>query len=232
MHEQRPHLTKYFTGLLALLLGLVSCLPPPNQAPVIHELICPAEVPASFDSMITCGVTSPGNNKVQFQWSADNGTIRGDQESIAWTAPAVYGTYKIDVKATDISGIETVRQASINVLPFYQSTIDPDPEINLKLTLWGSGTVSEQSLVRPLTTSEISCDAPLSGIKKYQYIWACNGGKLLGTGIKDGTASKIGWVAPGVPGYYTVTVKASDNWGNTILGSVYCQVKNPACCEK
>jgi hypothetical protein len=118
----------------------------------------------------------------------------------------------------------------VNVIPFYLTEIDPDPEISLKLPLFGSGAVSELILVRPLTTSEINCDAPFIDIKKYKYIWSCNGGKIQGTGVKDGTASKIGWVAPGVPGYYTVTVLITDSWGNLYAGSVYFNVVNPSCC--
>jgi hypothetical protein len=194
------------------------------------ELLYPAEVPASFDTVLICRVANPGNDELRFQWSAENGTIRGEGESITWNAPDMPATYKIDVKVNNTSGKETSSKASINVLPFYRTVIDPDPEINLKFPLIGSGAVSELSLVRPLTTSEINCDAPLFDIKKYKYIWSCNGGKIQGTGVKDGTVSKIGWVAPGVPGYYTVTVKITDNWGNLYTGAVYFNVLNPSCC--
>ncbi|MCX6001839.1 MAG: hypothetical protein NTY79_04835 [Chloroflexi bacterium] len=53
---------------------------------------------------------------------------------------------------------------------------------------------------------------------------------MQGNNIKDGSASKIGWISPGVPGFYTVTAKISDNWGNLYVGSVYFNVINPACC--
>jgi hypothetical protein len=181
---------------------------------------------------LICRAADPGNDELRFRWSSENGTIRGEGESITWTAPATYGTYKIEARVINMSGLETANEASMNVLPFYRTVIDPDPEINLKLPLFGGGAVSELSLVRPLTTSEINCAAPFANMKKYKYIWSCNGGKIQGTGVKDGTASKIGWVAPGVPGYYTVTVIITDNWGNITLGSIYCQVKNPACCEQ
>lgn len=231
MYKHTRDLTYFYIGLPVVLLSLLACAPPQNQAPVIHELLYPAEVPASFDTVLICRVADPGNDELRFQWSSENGTIRGEGKSITWNAPAIPATYKIDVKVNNTSGKEISAKASMNVLPFYRTVIDPDPEINLKLPLIGSSAVSELSLVRPLTTSEINCDAPFIGIKKYEYIWSCNGGKIQGTGIKDGTASKIGWVAPGVPGYYTITAKITDNWGNITLASVYCQVKNPACCE-
>ena len=232
MYKQAIDLAHFYIGIPVVLLSLLSCAPPQNQAPVIHELLYTAEVPASFDTVLICRVANPGNDELRFQWSSENGTMRGEGESITWNAPDTPAIYEIAVKVNNTSGKETSSKASMDVLPFYLTVIDPDPEINLKLPLFGSSTVSKLSLVRPLTTSEINCDAPFIDIKKYKYSWSCNGGKLQGTGVKEGTASKIGWVAPGVPGYYTVTVIATDNWGNITLGSVYFHVKNPACCER
>jgi hypothetical protein len=232
MYRKLTHLTKFFAGIFIVLLSLLSCAPPQDQAPVIHELLYQTEVPASFDTVLICRVGDPGNDELRFQWSSENGTIRGEGESITWNAPAMPATYEIDVRVNNTSGKETSSKASMHVLPFYRTQIDPDPEINLKLPLFGSSAVSELSLVRPLTTSEINCEAPVIDIKNYKYAWSCNGGKMQGTGVKDGSASKIGWVAPGVPGYYTVTVIITDNWGNLYIGSVYSNVVNPSCCAK
>jgi hypothetical protein len=230
MYRKLTHLTKFFAGIFIVLLSLLSCVQPQDHAPVVSELLYPAEVPASFDTVLICRVANPGNDELRFQWSSENGTIRGEGESITWNAPDMPATYKIDVKVNNTSGKEISSQASVNVLPFYRTVIDPDPEINLKFPLIGSSTVGEQSLVGPLTTAEISCDAPFSNINNYKYAWSCNGGKIQGTGLKEGIASKIGWVSPGVPGNYTVMVKAIDSWGNITVGAVYFQVKNPACC--
>jgi hypothetical protein len=232
MNKYLAYITKFYVGLPIVVISLLSCAPPQNQPPIINGLLYAAEVPASFDTVLICRVANPGNDKLRFQWSSENGTMRGEGESITWNAPATPETYKIDVKVNNTSGKETSSKASMNVLPFYRTVIDPDPEINLKLPLFGSGTVSELSLVGPLTTSEINCDAPFINIKKYSYIWSCNGGKIVGTGVKDGSASKIGWVSPGVSGYYTVIVKITDNWGNLYIGSVYSNVVNPSCCAK
>jgi hypothetical protein len=232
MYKHITYSIFFYIGLTIVLLSPLSCAPLPNQPPVINELLYRAEVPASFDTVLICQVADPGNDELRFRWSSENGTIRGEGESITWNAPDMPEKYEIDVMVNNTSGKETSSKASISVLPFYRTVIDPDPEINLKLPLFGSGTVSELSLVRPLTTSEINCDAPFIDIKKYKYIWSCNGGKIEGAGVKDGTASKIGWIAPGVPGYYTVTVKITDNWGNLYIGSVYSNVVNPSCCAK
>ncbi|MCX6002607.1 MAG: hypothetical protein NTY79_08815, partial [Chloroflexi bacterium] len=66
--------------------------------------------------------------------------------------------------------------------------------------------------------------------QQYKYQWSCNGGKIQGTGVKDGTASRIGWISPGIPGYYTVFAMITDSVGNTSVGCVYFNVVNPACC--
>jgi hypothetical protein len=193
-------------------------------------LLYAAAVPASFDTALISRAADPGNNKLVFQWSTENGTLRGEGESVTWNAPPVYGTYRINVKVVNVAGLETFRESSIDVVPFYSTQVDPDPEINLRLPVFGSSVVGGQSLVGPLTNAEIYCDAPFSNINSYKYSWSCNGGKIQGTGLKDGTASKIGWYAPGVPGNYTVMVKATDRWGYITVGCVYFQVKNPACC--
>jgi len=230
MCKHKGHMTKLYISLPIVLISLLSCMPAQERAPVIRDLLYPAEVPASFDATLICRAADPVDTKVQLVWSSENGTIRGDGESIIWTAPDVYGTFMIDVKAIDASGQEVINQASMNVVPFYRTQLDPDPEINLKLPVFGSSAVYELSLVGPLTTAEINCDVPFSNINNYKYSWSCNGGKMQGPGIKDGTASRIGWISPGVPGNYTVTVKALNKWGNITLGSVYFQVKNPTCC--
>jgi hypothetical protein len=52
------------------------------------------------------------------------------------------------------------------------------------------------------------------------YKWSTTGGKLQGKGIKEGTASSVGWIAPGGAGDYVVSVTATDNKGNEASGQV------------
>jgi len=222
--------TKFCAGLSVVILSLFSCAPTQDQAPVIREMLYPSEVPAFFDTILICRVADPGNNDLVFTWSSESGTIRGEGDTITWNTPPEYGTYEIDVKAINASGQESLRQAGIDVVPFYRKQVDPDPEINLKLPIIGSGMVGEQSLVGPLTNAEISCDVPLANVTDYKYEWSCNGGRIWGAGLKNGTASRIGWFAPGVPGNYTVTVKVINGWSDIKVGTVYFKVQNPACC--
>lgn len=221
---------KYFLSLLVVVLSMVSCAQLQGQAPAIREMLYPSEVPAFFDTVLMVRTWDSGNENLKYQWSAENGTIRGQGDSITWNSPSEYGIYKIYAKVINSSGQGRTSQCSINVVPFYRTQVDPDPEINLQLPIIGSSMVSEQSLVGPLTSAEIKCEGPSSNIKNYRYEWSCNGGKMQGTGLQDGTASIIGWLSPGVPGNYTVTVKAFDTWGGITIGSVYFLVKNPSCC--
>jgi hypothetical protein len=221
---------KPYIGLFIAITVLLSCAPLKDKVSISRELLCPAEVPPAFDTVLLVRTSETHNDTLRFQWSSENGTLRGEGESITWNAPTEYGSYKIDVKLIDASARETTYKTSISVIPFYRTQIDPDPEINLQLPVFNSGTVGVQSVVGPLTNAEISCDAPFGNIMGYKYEWTVNGGKMLNAGLKGSKASKIGWISPGVPGNYTVTVKAINTWGNITVGSVYFQVKNPACC--
>jgi hypothetical protein len=230
IYKQLAHKTKFCIVFPILMLSLLSCGTSQDRLPVSYELLYPAEVPAAFDTVLLVRTAETDNDRLRFQWSSENGTIRGEGESITWSAPAEYGLYKMDVKVIDASDRENAHQAGINVIPFYRTQADPDPEINLKLPVFSNSVVGEQCLVGPLTNAEISCDAPFSNMAGYKYEWSVNGGKIQAVGLKDGTASKIGWISPGVPGNYTVIVKAVNTWGNITVGSVYFQVKNPNCC--
>ena len=226
----RNNLLIYWLAILFAILPILSCSAFQNQRPVIKDIIYAREVPASFETLLICRTDDGGNNPLRFKWVADNGTIKGDGESITWVAPAIPGTYNVGVKVTDANGTETTDSVNMKVVPFSRTLIDITPDISLQIPIWSNDLIVAQQLVNPLTTAEIECQAPLATLNKYKYTWSCNGGKMEGTGIEDGNASKIGWVPPGVPGCYTVMVTISDDWGNLYAGSVYFNVVNPACC--
>jgi len=108
--------------------------------------------------------------------------------------------------------------------------VDMSPELVLQIPIWGNSTACEVEAVRPATTAVINCVAPLTMINEYKYTWSSNGGKFQGTGVKDGTASQVGWVAPGIPGFYTVMVEIEGSNGNLYAGFAYFNVINPSCC--
>ncbi len=217
--------------ILIVSLGLSGSLSCVYQLADGHELLYPEEIPAAFDALIVAATAENGDKSLNFQWSAENGTIRGEGRSVTWNAPNECGVYNIESRVISESGRERLGRADINVIPFYRTQVDPDPQIDLELALLGNRVAYEQSLVGPLTSAVINCSVPFADIIGYKYEWSCNGGKMQGNGIRDGAASTIGWISPGVPGNYTVSVKAVDRWGNIALGSVFFKVKNPTCCD-
>ena len=226
----RNNLLKYWLAILFAILPILSCSAFQNQRPVIKDIIYAREVPASFETLLICRADDGGSGRLEFEWTADNGTIKGGGESITWVAPDVPGIYKIGVKITDAKGMDNTGSVNIKVVPFNREFIDITPDVSMKIPIWSNDLTSAQQLVNPLTTADIECLAPLATIDKYTYTWSCNGGKMNGTGIEDGSAFKIGWVSPGVPGCYTVMVKVADDFGNLYAGSVYFNVINPSCC--
>ncbi len=229
----RNNLLIYWLAVLFAILPILSCSAFQNQRPVIKGIICAREVPAAFETLLICRTDDGSNNPLRFKWVADNGTIQGHYghgESITWVAPAIPGTYSVGVKVSDAKGNETTDSVNVKVVPFSRTLIDISPDMSLQFPLQCNDLITEQESVNPLTTAAIECDAPLAALNKYKYTWSCNGDGMQNIGMKDVNTSKIDWVAPGIPGCYTVMVTISDDWGNLYAGSVYFNVVNPACC--
>lgn len=210
---------------------LIACAVPADKGLMTLEVFSPPEVPASFEMPLICRANTEDFGSQVFLWSASGGIIRGDGSSVRWQAPELPGEYIIDVKGANTGGMEQCGKIIANVLPFYRTKIDLEPCVNFELPLFGCGSASAVSMVRPLTTAVLKCEMPMPLIKKYRYAWQSNGGKFQGQGVKEGIAREVGWVAPGMAGDYTVTVTATDEWGGIFIGAFYCQVKPPSCCE-
>ena len=229
----RNNLLIYWLAVLFAILPILSCSAFQNQRPVIKGIICAREVPAAFETLLICRTDDGGNNPLRFKWFSENGTIQGHYghgESITWVAPAIPGTYNVGVKVTDTNGTETTGSVNVKVVPFSRKFIDITPDISLQIPIWSNDLITEQQLVNPATTADIEYQAPLAALHKYKYIWSCNGGKMRNIGMQDVNTSKTDWVAPGIPGCYTVMVTISDDWGNLYAGSVYFNVVNTGCC--
>jgi hypothetical protein len=223
---RKPQLS--LAGLLIFAACLCSCVMPGPH--LIQDIICPQQVPASFEAMVVCK-TNGSSNDLSYKWYCDNGTIKGTGNTVIWVAPGITGRYGVGVIVTDKSGNEEKRTINIDVVSFGKKDIDIGANIDLKFPLSGNNVVSEQFCTYPTNTLEISSSIPGNIYSKYSYTWSSNGGKMMGPGIKDGTADKVGWTAPGVAGNYTVKVIATDGSGNLSIGHVYVQVKAPHCCE-
>ncbi|MGA9047832.1 MAG: hypothetical protein WB588_02460 [Dehalococcoidia bacterium] len=229
----RDDLLIHWLAVLFAILPILSCSAFQNQRPVIKDIIYAREVPVSFETLLICTTDDCGNIPLRFKWFSDNGTIKGHYghgESITWVAPAVPGTYNVGVKVTYANGMETTGSVNIKVVAFSRKFIDISPDISLHFPLRCNDLITEQESVNPSTTAAIGCDAPLSAINKYTYTWLCNNNKIMNISVNDMNTSKIDWVVPGIPGYYTIMVTISDDWGNLYAGSVYFNVVNTGCC--
>ena len=230
MYKKRAWLIICLATILVAVFNLSACSTIQGKGKIIKDVIYAREVPASFETLLICKVDETAGSSLRFKWSSDNGTIKGDGRNMIWIAPSVPGTYSIRINVTDGNGWEDENTVNMQVVPFGSSLTDVSPEIAFEVPVWGNGSTSEAQLMPPMMTAEIEYKAPLELIKKYKYTWSCNGGKMQGTGIKEGNASKIGWVSPGGSGQYTVAATISDSWGNVFIGCVYFNVINPGCC--
>jgi hypothetical protein len=219
------------TGMLLISIGMPACALNNSPQAAVEGVIYPAEVPASFEAMIAYRTVNTGDAPFKYKWSADTGMIKGEGQSVIWVAPDVTGKYSISVKVTDADGKETDNHVTIDVVPFIKNAIDANPDVVLQIP--SAGTVIEglQVCMNPMTTAVIACSESDAATNKYTYAWSCNGGKMMGQGIREGVASKIGWTSPGMAGNYTVKVTAADGAGNISIGHVYVYVKAPHCCE-
>ncbi|MCX6005655.1 MAG: hypothetical protein NTZ34_00105 [Chloroflexi bacterium] len=229
MIRKHTHLTLCFILFVISAFGLPSCTTFPNQDLVIRDIIYAREVPTSFETLLKCAVDEKVDGPLQYKWFSDNGTIKGDGNSIIWAAPSVPGTYSIGVRVTGVKGAEATRTVSVKVVPFKNTIIDINPAISLQVPIWGDDVTGGKLLIVSPAIVEVECQSQLAVFGKNTYKWSCNGGKIQGVGIKDGTASKIGWVSPGTVGRYTVTVTVSDALGNEHAACAYINVTSPGC---
>ncbi|RPJ64145.1 MAG: hypothetical protein EHM12_00505 [Dehalococcoidia bacterium] len=229
MIRKHTLLTICFILFVVSAFGLPSCAQSPNQTPVIRDIIYAREVPTSFETLLKCTVYEKVDGPLQYKWSSDNGTIRGDGNSVTWAAPSVPGTYNIGVRVTGVNGAEATRMVSVKVVPFQNTIIDINPAISLQVPVWGNDVVGGKLLILSPAIVEVECRSPLDVFGKNTYKWSCNGGKIQGDGVKDGTASRIGWMSPGTMGRYTVSVTISDALGNEHAACAYINVTNAGC---
>jgi chitodextrinase len=189
--------------------------PPPNQPPTINSLTAEKEVSTLSESQIVCEAHDADGDVLSYQWSADGGTIKGENSIVAWVAPDTAGNYTITVAVTDGKGGEAIDSITIAVIdkPNHAPIITG-------LTIDGSPPV-EENRIRQWTTKTIQCTAQDPDGDNLSYLWRATGGKLTGEG------NKVSWTSPGVNGNYTVTVVVTDGKGATAEESIVFTV---ACC--
>ena len=226
-------------GVAAAALILTGCAapaqvkPPPTPPPAavpqpeIKGITGLREWNPNVESSLLCAAVDPDGNPLTYTWTAENGTIKGEGQKVIWVPPGEVGEYEIAVKVTNGKGGEASfsrRFPVVNPTP-----PEPDKTIYLKLSIPSTNAVSAQGRIRSFFTAEIQCDVAGRDPAELTYIWSAQGGKLVGIGINEGQASRVGWIAPqGGQDRYKVFVLVADKAGNQATGEVNFEV---LCCR-
>jgi hypothetical protein len=236
-HERTAKVLKqqirYFSLLLIIALVIIfyaSCKPDAtaNSAPVAGTILGAAEWKLSSEGNLNCTAYDPDGDKLNYLWSAENGTIKGEGSQVIWVTPDITGDCTITVHVTDGKGGEATASNSFKVVTNPYGNESPDTTIYLNFTIPSGSVVHESRRARIWTTSEIQCVVQNSDANELTYKWSSPVGKLSGNGIAEGKASRVGWTSPGVADTYTVGVTVSDKAGNEAKGDVTFEV---LCCR-
>ena len=230
LKQQKRHFG--FAIIAALLIILfVSCkpnasaktlypVPSANNAPVVINIIGGSEWKPSVEANLTCYVEDPDGDKLNYIWSVENGTIKGEGNQVIWVTPETTGDYAVTVRVTDGKGGEATARKSFKVLTNPYGNDGPDTTIYLKFAMPSGSVVQETRRLRTWTTLEIQCVVPDIDANELTYKWSSPVGKLNGNGLAEGKASRAGWTAPGVAGTCAVGVTVTDKGGNQAKGEV------------
>jgi len=87
---------------------------PINHLPIIEDLVVTPEEPQFFKETniiwkgkscsIECIASDPDNDELNYEWSADAGSIAGEGLTVTWTAPLEGGKATVTVTVADNSG--------------------------------------------------------------------------------------------------------------------------------
>jgi len=205
-----PGQPKWLASLIILVVAalLIGGCTPANQPPLISSLTPgKGQVSLSDNCQVTCVASDPDGDQLSYSWSADGGSISGEEPVVTWTAPAAPGDYTIAVKVTDGRGGEATTQLTIGV------AVNQPPVID-SLT-------SEQQQVRRAMATAIECIASDPDGDELDYIWSATGGNITGE------EAVVTWVAPNAYRTYTITVTVTDGRGGQAIKSIDIVV---ACC--
>ncbi len=87
-----------------------------NNDPVITGITAhPRKINLGSDSEIHCAATDPDGDSLNYNWSADFGTINGSGSTMIWTAPTTAGNYYITCLVKDGRGGEAADSIGVSV---------------------------------------------------------------------------------------------------------------------
>ncbi len=193
---------------------------PSVEPPIIKGIAGSLEWAPASKGTLTCLAKDPQGDKMSYSWAADNGTLEGTGQQVTWTAPSVPGSYTITVTVTDDEGAQSSFSRAISVVANPLRNDVEDNTIYLKFPMPSQGPVTVSRRVRYDITTDIQCVFPNEDPNQITIVWTAPVGKLFGDGLEDGKAIRVGWLPPGVPGQYTVSVQITDKQGRTASGTV------------
>jgi hypothetical protein len=90
--------------------------PAENHAPVISTLTAtPSTVAPLAKSTVVVAASDPDSDALSYIWTCSGGTLATGSTSVAWTAPAINGTYTVTCTAKDAGGLTASKTVSITV---------------------------------------------------------------------------------------------------------------------
>jgi len=137
---------------------------------------------------------------LNYQWSANRGSISGEGPVVAWTAPEAAGTYTITVSVSDGKSSQSISYLSIEVVSNNPPTIE-------------SLDIGEDE-VTVSANCHVVCVAADRDSGVLSYEWSASGGSISGEG------SMVTWTAPEAVGTYTLTVTVMDGQGGEDTASL------------
>ena len=212
-------ITVLLTGSACTLISPPPEPPPPeepqNQAPVIDSITAIKETIASSECLVFCRASDADGDALDYWWSADGGMIEGEGDSITWIASGIAGDYTVRVMVTDGNGGEAIDSVTITV------TSKPNqPPVIIGLTRDGNPAKEEERL-RIWRDTTIECIAEDPDGDELSFIWSATSGTVKGEG------NEVKWIAPGIAGDHTITVRVSDGRGGEAEASMQFKV---LCC--
>lgn len=229
---------KYIAAAVLVLVAFAACAapatkpkpvspPPPGVSqPEITNILGAQEWNPGKENTLLCAARDPDGNPLTYTWSAENGTIKGEGQKVAWLPPDATGDYEISVKVNNGKGGEASFSKRFTVTD--PAPPEVDKTIYLKLSIPSQNTAIAQGRVRAFFTSEVQCVIEGAQPDELSYTWGVSGGKLMADGLQDGKASRVGWLAPGQGGQYKIAVLVKDKAGNQAMGEVDMEV---LCCR-
>lgn len=184
------------TMAAAVLILSSSCTTSVNQEPIIASLEAEPEWATPLDSVqVVCNASDPDGDELSYNWSASEGEVNGDEDTVTWTAPASEGSYSVAVVVTDGHGGEVMDYLAITV------RVNNPPTIG-SLTADAEWTTFSGSV-------RVTCTASDPDGDHLSYNWTATAGNISGTG------AVVNWTAPQAAGEYDVTVVVKDDRGSS-----------------